>query len=345
MSAWNDPKDDIHLVLDNALLYNKQDTLFHRTAQRLRKSIEPVLAELDSLNNVHEASTSRSSAPPEDSHEVANDRVNEDMHAREEEELVKLGGLEPEEALLSLLGDYDDSALLDTIGDEEDAASAPSNIVEDLARQYYCIEPPAPPPGPKSKVKAKAKTKAASGPGAASTSAHKRKRSETDASIDALDRRVSRRLKGDEAPEVPVDALEMSPARQRRPAPQQRGPPGPGPEARPEESATAASARTETGLRVRAAMTSEIKGSEGVMDESGRKRYHTISSDLGEPMTLEVNEVDAWDSFKRFNVGWVLPEGTRRGGRPLRMADALPEPKKRKCGMDWARVVESKDGG
>lgn len=50
-------------------------------------------------------------------------------------------------------------------------------------------------------------------------------------------------------------------------------------------------------------------------------------------MELVVENLDSRDNFKRFNVGWVLPEGTKRGGRRDRQVEHMPAvvPKKRKC--------------
>lgn len=39
-------------------------------------------------------------------------------------------------------------------------------------------------------------------------------------------------------------------------------------------------------------------------------------------LALQVDDIDNRDNFKRFNVGWVLPEGTKRGGR----SNVLPLP-------------------
>lgn len=47
-------------------------------------------------------------------------------------------------------------------------------------------------------------------------------------------------------------------------------------------------------------------------------------------MELVVEDLDSRADFKRFNVGWVLPEGTKRGGRRERLPDPVV-PKKRKC--------------
>ncbi|KAJ7876249.1 hypothetical protein B0H13DRAFT_1893737 [Mycena leptocephala] len=44
-------KDDIQLVLDNAVLYNKEGTPFHRTALRIQVTAQPILADLDQLSS------------------------------------------------------------------------------------------------------------------------------------------------------------------------------------------------------------------------------------------------------------------------------------------------------
>lgn len=48
-----DFKADINLVIDNAMLYNKIDTHYHRTASRIRIVAEPIFTELDKLPQVH----------------------------------------------------------------------------------------------------------------------------------------------------------------------------------------------------------------------------------------------------------------------------------------------------
>ena len=57
---------------------------------------------------------------------------------------------------------------------------------------------------------------------------------------------------------------------------------------------------------------------------------------------LVVDQVDAKANFERFNVGWVLPEGTRRGGRPM-VAPVTPSvrPKGRTREQSPSKRVES----
>lgn len=58
-------------------------------------------------------------------------------------------------------------------------------------------------------------------------------------------------------------------------------------------------------------------GSEACVERSGRSlrsdiREEEEGDDDEEPAQLQVNAVDNIDSFKRFNVGWVLPHGSKR---------------------------------
>ncbi|KAJ7089735.1 PHD-zinc-finger like domain-containing protein [Mycena belliarum] len=60
-------KDDVHLVLDNAILYNKPGTAFHRTALRMKTSVQPILSELNGLSSIHSLdpnNTRHDDAPP-----------------------------------------------------------------------------------------------------------------------------------------------------------------------------------------------------------------------------------------------------------------------------------------
>jgi NuA3 HAT complex component NTO1 len=55
------------LVLDNAVLYNKEGTAFHKTALRIRVSAQPILADLDQLSsspNLRSTEQLEGTAPP-----------------------------------------------------------------------------------------------------------------------------------------------------------------------------------------------------------------------------------------------------------------------------------------
>lgn len=96
-------RDDIHLVLDNAMLYNKLDTHYHRTAARIQKVAEPVFEEFDRLQGIH----------------------GDNLELQ----------LEAEDSILDLLLDYTDD-------DKTLAVDEPANAVEDITRHFYRVEPP-----------------------------------------------------------------------------------------------------------------------------------------------------------------------------------------------------------
>lgn len=58
------------------------------------------------------------------------------------------------------------------------------------------------------------------------------------------------------------------------------------------------------------------------LDTEEAEKLQARSSDQPEPNDLEVKEVDNHDSFTRFNVGWVLPEGQKRS-RAKPRADSI----------------------
>ncbi|RXK35381.1 hypothetical protein M231_07371 [Tremella mesenterica] len=76
-------KRDICLVLDNAMLYNNPDTPFHKTAKRIKNNAQPLLDELDHLTS-HSANISQQSS-------------------NEPQSFPTVGDLEPSEMLLRCL--------------------------------------------------------------------------------------------------------------------------------------------------------------------------------------------------------------------------------------------------
>lgn len=94
---------DVHLVLDNAMLYNKSDTLYHRTAARIKKLSESIFEEISRLDNIH-----------------GNDS---DLH------------LEAEDDILKLLQDYSEEEILPSVDGSK-------NVMEELTRHFYVVDPP-----------------------------------------------------------------------------------------------------------------------------------------------------------------------------------------------------------
>lgn len=126
-------KNDVELVLSNAVLYNKPGTLFYKTAQRMQTGIQPILADLSSaLSRYSQVDT----AVP---HPQTLD--------------MPVGDLEPPLELLELLGS------------SEAVRNDYKFILEtDPLSSLFCFElgqpkPSPPPPPPKPKAQKKAATK------------------------------------------------------------------------------------------------------------------------------------------------------------------------------------------
>lgn len=77
------------------------------------------------------------------------------------------------------------------------------------------------------------------------------------------------------------------------------------------------------------------------------RRQAAVSCAQGEPLATSasstvkepriMNDINTKDSFKYFNVGWLLPPGTRRGNRP-RPRPASVKPRKRQKASPKAKV-------
>ncbi|MCO5602808.1 hypothetical protein L7F22_056947 [Adiantum nelumboides] len=308
-----DFRRDILLVLDNAMLYNKADTPFHRTALRIKKVSEPIFEELNSLHAVHQDAAQAIGT------EEALDVV---------EGIAGLE-LESEEAILDLLKDYGDKELLDTIGEDDNPLDAPANVIEDLTRHYYRPEPQEPPlPSAtqlkREKERAKKQAKA---------EAYQARR------IALKEAKAAAKIEGDvnggkeeNDTLLPLHDTMPTGTRTRR----QRGLGNEERQSRDREEASQprlgrTRSRMEPGTSNKSS-TEENKADAPSLPPRKRRRMKRTndsstpeedrailerrSATMPEPTNLEVEQVDAWDSFKRFNVGWVLPEGTRRSRHP-----------------------------
>ncbi|PWN25419.1 hypothetical protein BDZ90DRAFT_281623 [Jaminaea rosea] len=149
---------DVMLVPNNAILYNKPETSFHRAAVRIKKAVEPMLEALEGLGRWHS--------------EEARERGVEVGKLLEELEL------EPPLRLLDAFGERGDEGKAGEAGEagEEDTQAEPAklNIVDDLLRQFY--RPPSPPPPPPPPPAADpSPAPSAAPPAAAASSSPKRK--------------------------------------------------------------------------------------------------------------------------------------------------------------------------
>ncbi|KAJ7173601.1 bromodomain and PHD finger-containing protein 3 [Mycena filopes] len=129
-------KDDIHLVLDNAILYNKDGTTFRKAAMRILAAAQPILADLDQVSSSLHL---RSTEPTDGSGPSWAPGV--------------IGDLEPPLDILELL------VSSDAIQDESDLILSADPITSLFNFEMEKRKPPAPPatppPPPPSKDKKK----------------------------------------------------------------------------------------------------------------------------------------------------------------------------------------------
>ncbi|KDN52878.1 hypothetical protein K437DRAFT_243037 [Tilletiaria anomala UBC 951] len=315
---------DVRLVADNSILYNKADTSYHKAALKVRAGAQPILTELRAKLGVHHL---RDYGIDHEAVAISGET--------KEELLAHLPALElePEQPIIELLNNYGDQEMLETIADGARPEIAPRNIVEDLLRLYHRAEhSPTAPAKPKlTRAELKAQRSA--------------QRSETAKRAAALRKeRAAAKLEARNAADLPSPAEEQTEAalpperasRRRRSADAilVAAESSVIPAKRPRRTAATAAPAAPVGALVSAEpeQLSKRQKPASASDESDSRVKRREESQTVAPTTLEVDNVGEWDSFKRFNVGWVLPEGTKRGGRiaapPPQMA---PKPRANKA--------------
>ncbi|KAF9073228.1 hypothetical protein BDP27DRAFT_1381784 [Rhodocollybia butyracea] len=136
-----DFRDDIKLVLDNATSYNKAGSPFHKAAQRIRNSAEPILQDLESLSTRPALPTSLNGEQ-----EMNKTSVKVENSALSPSLLLsasKVGNLEPPLELVELL------LSLDAIRDESELILSADPLTSLLNIEFPVLKPPPPPPTPK----------------------------------------------------------------------------------------------------------------------------------------------------------------------------------------------------
>lgn len=238
---------DVELVFSNAILYNKPDTAFHRNALRIQRASTPILAKLRELRIQH--------------HVEVQDMGGAESTAEANAEDLQM---EPPLDILHVLDQYDDEKVLQTIREDEDVAMAPSNIVEDLVRQYHRTARPAKNER-QLQIEAKKERRRRSYIAAAETRRNAREAKRT----------VPHPDDGSGAEEVQKTTSATKPVRRSQRAPLNHV--------------------SSTGVR---------------RDQNGH-RYQSSGLDL----EVAPGDLEAKDTFLRFENGWILPEGSRRHGR------------------------------
>lgn len=272
---------DINLVCDNAMLYNKVDTAYHRNALKIKKAAEPILDELKRLKQRHHAEAGDQT----DGAEINADQLE----------------LEPPYRLLESLDIYDEDKKTRSVRVGDDAALAPSNAVEDFMRLYHTAERPVPKPlAPLRADRSPLKRGNANG---SST--------KTGSDGDDLPPRRRRRASFDITGEAGTSTPQRL-TRLRGDAPAT----DPGKQRSKRSDAVASSSRSRSGA---ADTSTPIK-------PSSRKNAQELSD---------------WDTFKRFETGWVLPEGSKRNRSAAAPVEAKTEPSTSTAGPSRSTAAKS----
>lgn len=251
---------DVHLVLDNAMLYNKGETPYHRTAKRIKTNSQPLL---DGLATI----------PVESALALPGEHVDSQQE-------LDVGDLEPSRLLLQMLMQPE------TPGASRDHLA--SIFAYELEKPKEPTPPPPTPPSKKRKVE---------------TAEEKRKRREE---------REARAREREKA--GPVRATRASLAMEKAFV-EEAG------LQEPTKSVVPGSNKTRS-RRSAAADAEPAEGSTSArrahrqVGVVGLATYNSISDkerrQMEKDMNLATNEVGKEDLFARFNVGWVLPEGSKR---------------------------------
>ncbi|ETW78629.1 hypothetical protein HETIRDRAFT_50351 [Heterobasidion irregulare TC 32-1] len=141
-------KDDVLLVLDNAMLYNKPGTPYFKAAQRIKAVSEPILASLNTLVPPRPQLNADSSVVPAAEH-IDGESLVDKMDEASQHRHIPIGDLEPPYPVL-------DFFVSDEIKKESEFIINEAPIVSILKYEFGELKPPPPPPTPKPKRDRKA---------------------------------------------------------------------------------------------------------------------------------------------------------------------------------------------
>lgn len=341
------PQDDINLIFDNSMLYNKPETSFYRTAARLKVAAVPIL---ERLNKVQ--------LPPP---------VDTPFAGTSEAQQPSVGDIEPPLDVLQLLLSSDlISELTDYVVDTEPVTSlfnfefgklkppppprpsapprgrAPRNRKVEKREKRVTATPAIIPPLPGALLQtSSASSILDASPGFRARATRGARAvdvpSETGAEPGAVGESVG---SSTDAPTEDVQETPVTPVTPVTPSAAASAPRPAPPRTRsaralaaafeadaniapPEVLAAAKKEEEEEAARLRREKVRDIK----------RKKRAEIDGALA-AIPLVVEPTDNRDTFKMFNQGWVLPAGTARRGRvPAARDFKLPPPKSRgrKC--------------
>lgn len=322
-------------MVNNALLYNKSGTPFHKAAARVKKEANNLLNLLEPWKLAHPSHATQPLINGDASRE--NDTGDNDNHSAAAEVPPPLGDFEPPLDILDLLMSSD--FIREDLNMELDADPVTTLLNYELARVKPMptdapTPPAAPPPQRKKKGKRdkkveKAIKEAKERESAAARAAQLDKEEEEE----EAERVAHAAVLGDEENQE-LDDLEKERRRELY--------------ATLDPSAGFRAPRTRGAMAAAAAFEAEAHGSTPISGSSSisippsagpsrppdsAERSHwkrpSITSMSQTSIPRVVNDVDNRDSFSMFNAGWILPPDQKRGGRVPAERPALPPPRKR----------------
>ncbi|KZT07202.1 uncharacterized protein LAESUDRAFT_698987 [Laetiporus sulphureus 93-53] len=295
-------KNDINLIVTNAMTYNQPGTSFYKTAQKIQTVAEPILADLDKISSLRPTPEQLPSELQEQPPQQLQKQLPEHLREHSQEHLQEqndehpekrpqgpeldcieegvpapTGDLEPPIELLDML--VSEASITDDIELILDKEPLAALLTYELPRMKP--PPPLPPPKPKRDRKAdlarKRQERLDSAPGFRAP--RTRRASATNAQFE-----------GETETEVHVPTQ---------------------PEAGPSSEAAA----------------SELSSREKSSRKPGRRGPLHVPGNQPAPV---MESVDDRDSFSLFDKGWILPDDQRRGNRQRQQRSPLPPKKKSK---------------
>jgi NuA3 HAT complex component NTO1 len=356
-------QDDIYLVLDNAIQYNKRDSPIHRTALRIKAQAERLLSELDQLPRRPPYETQLPDDAEMNSNEALRCSVTPSpTQAHPESKQLTIGDLEPPLSVLSLFTPEGSSTITDDPSFPLLLRSDPLTSL--FSFEFEKLKPPPPPPSPPQRTarsKAKSKRSKDGEKPKRDRAAERERRLAILSSLDkapgfrapgpARTRGAKKALEafekeagtlGDGGGEA--DAIRTNAVVVQDDSPRTDAQPGQTGEVNSDEAAmevmgeaeteatAARDSEMDTSIEAEDAADAENSSKEPAPSKRSRVRSKRASTILPGHTTVPpvVDDVDNQRSFKMFDAGWILPAGQRRGGRaPIERKEREDAPRKK----------------
>ncbi|KDR80942.1 hypothetical protein GALMADRAFT_241500 [Galerina marginata CBS 339.88] len=310
---WNvkEFKDDMELVLNNALLYNKAGTVFHKAASKIKKDAKPHLDAIESCKYLHHPSSWAHLAGIPTEAKVEEAGAGDEAEA---EASAPIGDLEPPVNVLELLLTSD--AIKEDLNMEIDGDPVSTMVDYTFATMK---PPPLNPPSP---------------PPATATQRVRKSKSKRDRKAEAERSRANKEARESARASTQKDEEEGETAEMKKQRDEFQ--------ALLDASAGFRAPRTRGAIAAAEAFEAEAHGSgsasagpsqppESISEGSKADKSKKRASVAPQPSVLPqlVDHVGNRDSFSMFHAGWILPPDQKRGGRVGTERTPMPPPRKR----------------